>query len=156
MSPVNHGVYLISDAYFQKFPSAAWMQNKNQTRPHYYAVQDPSGLYWMVPMSSKVDKYRSKIQSEESKYGVGNCVYYHVGKVHGRDSAFVISGMLPITEQYILRPYEMLGAPVIVQNVQLNRQLRSRVVRYLRLLEQHRLRDENHVLNIRRILQNTP
>ena len=156
MTPVDHGVYLVSDSFFQQFPSSTWMQNKSETRPHYYAVQDSSGLYWMIPMSSKVDKYRRKIQAEEAKHGVGNCVYYHLGNVYGRDSAFVISGCFPVTEQYILRGYEMYGAPVIVQNRRLNQELRSRVVRFIRLLEQHKLRDDNHVLNIRRILLHTP
>lgn len=134
------------------FPSETWMQNKSQTRPHYYSVRDASGLLWMIPMSSRTAKYRAQIEKLESIHGKGNCAFYHIGTVHGRESAFIISGMFPVTEKFILRPYQMENKAVIVKNDALNKVLRQKAMRYIKLLEHGKLKDFNNVLEIRKTL----
>ena len=143
------GLYIIKDVYFVLYNSPTFLLNKNESRPHFYAVKDKDGIIWMVPMSSKVDKYRARIEKEEAKRGLGNCIYYHLGIIAGKERAFNISSMFPITEKYISHPYTINGIPYIVKDETLVRKLRSKVKRYLRLLEQHQLRDTNHVLKIR-------
>lgn len=148
MNIVEHGLYLIKDEFFQAFPSKTWMWNKKEQRPHYYAV-NIKGLLWMIPMSTKADKYKAKIQKVESKYGPGNCVYYHLGVIAGTVRAFIVSGAFPVTRDYVLKTYDVRNQPYIVQDTRLNRALRSKLVRYIRLLEQGKLRDQNGVLGIR-------
>lgn len=125
------------------------MWNKAESRPQYLAIKDASGLLWMIPLSSKVENYRAKIARVEEKRGAGNCIYYHIGKIAGKERAFVISGMFPVTEQYISHPYTISAVPYIVRDKELIRQLHSKAQRYLKLLEQRQLRDENRVLEIR-------
>lgn len=151
MEIVEHGLYLVKDEYFQRFPSKTWMWNKKEQRPHYYAVKI-NDLLWMVPMSTKTEKYKEKITKEEEKHGKGNCVYYHTGVIAGIERAFIISGMLPITSEYIAKTYDVDHRPYIVQDKRLKRQLRSKVMRYIRLLEQGKLKDQNNVLQIRKTL----
>ena len=79
-------------------------------------------------------------------------MFYHIGKAAGRRQAFIISGMMPISEQYIVRPYTIDQIPVQVQNTKLNRELRTKALRYLHLLELHKLKDINNVLEIRKNL----
>lgn len=68
------GLYIIKDKYFVDFPNDKHMQNKGENRPHYYAIKDGDGLYWMIPISSKVDKFRAKIEDVERKsVGYSGC-----------------------------------------------------------------------------------
>lgn len=50
------GLYIISDQYFLDFPNERYMDNKKESRPHYYAIRDNDGIFWMIPLSSKVEK----------------------------------------------------------------------------------------------------
>lgn len=149
MDLIEHGLYIIKDEYFATFPSAGWTWNKKETRPHFLAIQDASGMMWMIPLSSQAENYHAKIKKVEERRGEGNCVYYHIGIISSRETAFIISGMFPITEEYISRPYRVGRLHYIVKDTKLTRQLRSKVQRYLRLLEQGVMRDTNHVLQIR-------
>ena len=56
------GLYIISDQYFLDFPNERYMDNKKESRPHYYAIRDNDGIFWMIPLSSKVEKCRVKIE----------------------------------------------------------------------------------------------
>ena len=66
--------YYIDDSYFVDFPDPYLMKNKETVygkvhdRPCFYTFQDNSmGIYWMIPFSSQVSKfkkiYNSKIQN---------------------------------------------------------------------------------------------
>lgn len=152
MNITENGIYLVKDSYFAEFHSPGWMWNKKETRPHYLALKDASGLVWMIPMSSKSDKYKEKILNVESKRGTGNCLYYHIGVIAGKERAFIISGMFPMTEEYISHPYAINQIPYIVGDKKLVRDLNSKMRRYLRLLEQGVMKDTNNVLEVRKEL----
>ena len=58
--------YYIKDQYFIDFPDLFLMQNKEtidgqpHDRPCFYAFLDSStGLYWMIPFSHEIQKYRA-------------------------------------------------------------------------------------------------
>lgn len=102
--------YFLTDQYFLDFPDPYLMKNKETVdeaihdRPCFYAFQDSNtGLYWMIPFSSKVDKfkgiYRSKIQRH------GKCDTIVFGEVLGNEKAFLIQNMCPVTQQYIKNQY---------------------------------------------------
>ena len=149
MGLFEHGIYFVKDQYFKDFPSKHWMLNKGEKRPHYYAIKDTAGVMWLIPMSSRVENYKRKINSEEKKRGKGNCIFYHIGLFAGKESVFIISDMMPITDTYIARSYLINNVEYVIKNDNLNRRLRSKTVRYIRLLEQRKLTDRNHVLKIR-------
>ena len=155
MEVKEYSLCIVSDTYFSDFPSERWMWNKGENRPHYYAFLDKSGMMWLIPLSSKVEKYEAKILQEESRRGKGSCLFYHIGKAAGRRQAFIISGMMPVSEQYLVRLYTIDQIPVQVQNTKLNRELRSKALRYLHLLELHTLKDINNVLEIRQKLSDS-
>ena len=40
--------------------------NKDGNRPHYYCFEDSvSGLYWMIPLSSRIDKYKKIVENKK-------------------------------------------------------------------------------------------
>lgn len=149
----EHGLYIVSDTYFADFPSDRWMWNKGQHRPHYYAFKDRDGTMWLIPLSSKVENYKAKIEREEARRGKGKCLLYYIGIAAGREQAFIISGMMPITEKYIVKPFEIENAAVSVPSSKVNRELARKATAYILLLEQHKMQDLNNVLEIREKLK---
>ena len=121
-----NGLYLIDDNFFSTYPNERYMQNKGENRPHYFAIKDDDGIYWMIPLSSKVAKYRQKIAAIEQRNGKGRCFMYYLAQISGRESAILICDMFPVTERYILRPYTVGGLPYIVRNQTICKDIHSR------------------------------
>jgi len=103
------GFYIIKDKFFEDMPDPYLKGNKEGNRPHYYCFEDRNtGIYWMVPLSSRIEKYRRIIEKKE-KSGK-TCDILHIVKLDdNRESAFLIQDMFPITEEYIEREYTIAG-----------------------------------------------
>ncbi len=103
------GFYIIKDKFFEDMPDPYLKGNKAGNRPHYYCFEDTNtGIYWMIPLSSRIDKYRRIIDKKE-KDGKP-CDILHIVKLDdSRESAFLIQDMFPITEEYIEREYTIAG-----------------------------------------------
>ena len=86
------------------------MQNKDtidgvpHNRPCFFAFPDTRvpEIFWIVPISSKYEKYKRIEQGKIKKYGRCNTIRF--GTVLGRNTAFLIQNMCPATEKY-LTPY---------------------------------------------------
>ena len=103
------GFYIIKDKFFEDMPDPYLKGNKAGNRPHYYCFEDTNtGIFWMIPLSSRIDKYRRIIDKKE-KAGKP-CDILHIVKLDdSRESAFLIQDMFPITEEYIEREYTIAG-----------------------------------------------
>ena len=67
-----------------------------------------TGIYWMIPLSSRIDKCKQILEKKE-KAGK-SCDILHIVKLDdSRESAFLIQDMFPITEEYIEREYTIAG-----------------------------------------------
>lgn len=106
----NGHFYYISDQYFLDFPDPYLMQNKEvlagqvHDRPCFYAFKDIStGLYWMIPFSSQVLKFRTHYNNKMLKYH--RCDTIAFGYVLGHEKAFLIQNMCPLTPKYIKNEY---------------------------------------------------
>ena len=103
-------LYFLSNEYYQDFPDDKLMQNKDtidgvpHSRPCFFAFPDTRvpEIYWIVPISSKYEKYKRIEQGKIKKYGRCNTIRF--GTVLGRNTAFLIQNMCPATEKY-LTPY---------------------------------------------------
>lgn len=148
------GLYIISDQYFMDFPNERYMDNKSESRPHYYAIQDNDGIYWMIPLSSKVEKYRTKIAATESVHGSGSCILYCIAPIHGQERAVLICDMFPVTENYILRAYTIGGVPYVIKNKNIQKTIRTKAMRYLSLVKRGILTSPLHILKTKQSLIN--
>ena len=103
------GFYIIKDSFFDDMDEPYLKGNKEGNRPHYYCYEDSvTGLYWMIPLSSRIDKYK-KIVENKKKAGKP-CDIIHIVKLDDdRESAFLIQDMFPITEAYVEREYTISG-----------------------------------------------
>lgn len=148
----QNGLYIIKDEYFQRFPNSRWVDNKSETRPFFFAVQDKSGLFWMIPLTTQVDNVRRKIAKDEERRGKGNCIYYHIGLVAGKERGFNIGNMFPITESYILRSWTINGTPYVVQDANAIEQVTRKSLKFLKLVSSGTIHPQVDILAIKRML----
>ncbi len=106
----NGHFYYITDQYFTDFPDPTLMQNKEMIagkahdRPCFYAFKDSStDLYWMIPFSSQVAKYRRYYEQKIKRYH--RCDTIAFGHVLGYEKAFLLQNMCPVTADYIKNEY---------------------------------------------------
>lgn len=95
-------VYHIKNEYFEFVKDDKLMKNheNGKTRPTYFCIKNKeSNILWFIPMSSKVEKYKELQNQKIKKYGV--CDTIVIGKYRGKEAAFLIQNIFPITEKYI-------------------------------------------------------
>lgn len=95
-------VYHIKSEFFDLAKDDMLMKNHEgkATRPHYFCLKnEEDGIIWMIPMSSKVQKYKVVVESKIKKYK--QCDTIVIGNYRGKDHAFLLQNMFPITEKYI-------------------------------------------------------
>ena len=102
---IEKGFYIVKDKFFKDMNDPYLKGNKEANRPHYYCFKDEgTGLYWMIPLSSRIEKYK-KIMSKKIASGKP-CDILHIIKLdNDKESVFLIQDMFPITEEYIERKY---------------------------------------------------
>lgn len=116
--------YFLSDEYCDKFSRYGVMANKETVsdglhrRPCFYAVQDlkSENIYWMIPVSSRIEKYRNILEEKLKRYRVYDGLEF--GYVQGREAAFLLQNICPVTEKYIVEKYidERTGKDVSIPN----------------------------------------
>ncbi len=128
------GFYIIKDQFFVDMADPYLKGNKGQNRPHYYCFKDAKdGIYWVIPLSSKVEKYRKII---ESRIAAGKpCDTLHIAKLDDhRESAFLIQDMFPITDEYIERKYTIAGNHLMLTSEHLAEEIEKKARRVAGLL----------------------
>lgn len=131
--------YYLTDKYFDDFPDPMLMLNKESIdehthdRPCFYAFKDSSSnIYWMIPFSSQVNKYRQYYNNKIQL--IGRCDTIAFGKVLGYEKAFLLQNMCPITSEYIKNEYidKHSNVPVRIDGA-FERELVSKAKRVLAL-----------------------
>lgn len=111
--------YFLSEDYFIKFPDKYIMNNKETVggvlhdRLCFYSFKDENtGIFWMIPFSSKVTKYKKEWKKKIDKYHFCNTILF--GEILGHQKAFLIQNMCPVTSKYIKNEYldSLHGVPV--------------------------------------------
>lgn len=102
---IERGFYIVKDKFFKDMNDPYLKGNKEANRPHYYCFKDEgTGLYWMIPLSSRIEKYK-KIMNKKITSGKP-CDILHIIKLdNDKESVFLIQDMFPITEENIERKY---------------------------------------------------
>lgn len=148
----EHGLYVVKDSFFDKFPNNTWNDNKGQRRPHYYAFHDSDGVIWLIPLSTKVDTARKTIKKFEDAHCGKECLYCHIGVIAGRERSFNISSMFPVTAEYIERAYTIDGVPFVVNTANLNNEVVSKAKTYLNMVKRGKLYNSRNIFEIKQKL----
>lgn len=130
------GFYIIKDEYFTRFDDPYLKGSKKENRPHYYCFEDENnGLYWLIPMSSRTEKYKSIILKKQEQHKP--CDILHICKLgNDREAVFLIQDMLPVTDRYILRPYTFAGEPLMLIKDEDRKTVTQKAKRILNLIQQ--------------------
>lgn len=115
MKPGNF--FFLKDSYFEKFSDQQGiLQNKGNEnfRPYFYAFDDKNNpnIFWAVPISSQCEKYLKIYNNSKAKYGRCDTIVF--GKVLGKNKAFLIQNMCPVSKEYVSSEYMLNGINVSV------------------------------------------
>ena len=99
-------LYFIKDEFYEEFKDCGLLGNKeqingqNHNRPCCYLFKyDNSEIYWMVPISSKVNKYKNIYNRSIEKYN--KCDNISFCYVLGEQKAILPQNLFPVTKEYI-------------------------------------------------------
>ena len=93
-------LYHIKDDFFDRINNKGLMINheSGHSRPSYLAIKDDD-ILWFIPLSTKIEKYRTIINKKEKKYGT--CKTILIKRIAGREQAILIQNSFPTLEKYI-------------------------------------------------------
>ena len=112
--------YFIKDEFFEKVQDKELMQNKENgvKRPCFFFFWDTNidDLYWFIPISSKIEKYKliyeKKIKKQLDNNKKPNVDTLVFGEVNSENRVFLIQNMFPIIEKFISDTYNRNNKPV--------------------------------------------
>jgi len=115
-------LFFLSDQYYIDFPDDKLMKNKDvidgvpRSRPCFFAFPDSKNaeIYWIVPISSKYEKFKRIEQDKIKKHGKCNTIRF--GTVLGRNAAFLIQNMCPATRQYLIAYIDKNNQPIRIDD----------------------------------------
>lgn len=115
-------LFFLSDQYYIDFPDDKLMKNKDvidgvpHNRPCFFAFPDAKipEIYWIVPISSKFEKFKRIEEAKIQKYGKCNTIRF--GTVLGRNTAFLIQNMCPATEKYLTAYIDKNNQPIRIDD----------------------------------------
>ena len=149
----NCGLYIVSDEFFRKYDrDSKLMLNKNERRPYYCGITIGNGVVWLVPLSTKVEKYKKMLDATEKKHGKDKCIFYHIAKVKQEERAFLIGDAFPCAEKYIKKPFTISGTPYILRNKADVIAIRKRLSRFIALVRNGKLHPSADILRIEKAL----
>ena len=101
-------LYHIKDEFFDKINEKGLMINheNDHSRPSYLAIKD-NDILWFIPLSTKVDKYKSIIEKKVKKYG--SCKTILIKKIAEREQVILIQNAFPTIEKYVKSKHSIDG-----------------------------------------------
>ena len=131
--------YFIKDEFYDNLPDCNLMTNKGYGvqgtggRPCHYCLKYDD-YYWMIPISSKVEKFRNIYNNKIAKRGYCDTICF--GFVNGEERAFLVQNCFPVVEQYIDCEYRVNKNTVSVTvSTELSSELNGLVRKVIRLYE---------------------
>lgn len=134
MEILTGGLYFISDAFFQKVQDPYLKINyENTKRPHYFAFNDnKNGLYWLVPCSSKIEKFEQLIRKKQEQHKPTDAI--KIVKIFNTKTVLLFQDMFPVTDSYISGQYIKGGQPVKIADPKLIHELEKTAHKIIILL----------------------
>lgn len=134
MEIITGSLYFVSDEFFAKIQDPYLKINyENTKRPHYFAFKDSeTGLYWLVPCSSKIEKFECLIQKKQEQHKPTDTI--RIVKVFDRKTVLLFQDMFPVIARYIDGQYIKGGQPVKIADPKLIRELEKNAKKIINLL----------------------
>jgi hypothetical protein len=131
--------YFLKEEYFSDFPDRNVMRNKElgedgtpHNRPCFYAVEGEHGIFWLVPISSIIEKYQGIYNKKMLRNG--RCDTLAFGTVLGKETVFLIQNIIPVTGKYIENEYCLKNNTPVEIDIALQDEVLSKTRRVLKLV----------------------
>ena len=134
MEIMTGGLYFVSDEFFAKIQDPYLKINyENTKRPHYFAFRDSiTGLYWLVPCSSKIEKFERLVQNKREQHKPTDTIKFV--RVFDCKTVLLFQDMFPVTAKYIDGQYIKGGQPVRIADPKLIQELEKNAKKIINLL----------------------
>ncbi|MDR1460430.1 MAG: hypothetical protein LBI78_02160 [Campylobacteraceae bacterium] len=134
MKIISGCIYFIADKFFEKIDDPYLKINYEFTkRPHYLALQDiATSLYWLVPCSSKVEKFEHIIKQKQLNHKPTNGIKILI--IRSRKTVLLFQDMFPIDEKYIEKQYIRDNEPVMIADTKIVAELERNAKKIITLL----------------------
>ena len=105
----------IKDEFFYKIKNKGLMINHEDghTRPSYLAIKDKD-ILWFIPLSTKIQKYKTIIENKRRKYG--KCKTILIKTIAGKEQAILIQNAFPTLEKYVKSIHTVEGRIVKISS----------------------------------------
>lgn len=142
----ENGFYIIKDSFFNKYKNSFLLDNKLESRPHFFLIKDKliKDIYWIIPMSTKLEKALKKIR-EEYNNNEDKCPYYVLNN-DKKNPVFNIGNSFPVLEKYIEREFERFNKHLILKDFKILKKVESKFDNYLKFI--NRYPDKTPIKNI--------
>lgn len=132
-----NGFYVLNDDFFNKVKDPYLKDNKEGNRPYYYCIAEErkgAALYWMIPLTSRIEKYKKIIAQKEVQHKPTDGLY--ICKLPtDKESVFLIQDMFPVTLKYIEREYTLAGNPLTLVKEKDIKSIRLKAKRVINLIK---------------------
>jgi hypothetical protein len=127
-------LYFVDDTFFEKVNDPYLKINYDSTsRPHYFAFLDvKTSLYWLVPCSSKVEKYEKIIRAKQENRKPTDAI--KVVTIQDRKCVLLFQDMFPTNIKYIKEQYLRGGQKVYVADPMIVLELEKTARKIINLL----------------------
>ncbi len=134
MEIMTGNLYFVSDEFFARIQDPYLKVNYEDTkRPHYFAFKDSkTGLYWLVPCSSKIEKFERLVQKKHEQHKPTDTI--KIVKVFDRKTVLLFQDMFPVITRYIDDQYIKGGQPVKIADPKLIQELEKNAKKIINLL----------------------
>lgn len=134
MEILTGNLYFVSDDFFEKIQDPYLKINYEDTkRPHYFAFEDnKTGLYWLVPCSSKIEKFERLIQKKQGQHKPTDTI--KIVKVFDRRTVLLFQDMFPVIAPYIDGQYIKGGQPVRIADQKIIQEMEKNAKKIINLL----------------------
>ena len=129
--------YFLLDKYFVDFPDKDLEKNKEggRDRPCFFTFkEEKTEIYWMIPISSKVDKYKT-VYANKTRNGK-RCDTLIFGEILKQERVFLVQNMCPVIDEYVGSEYKYSfykHVPVYIDS-DLKEEIKHKATRILNLV----------------------
>ena len=128
-------MYFVEDSFFEKVGDSFLKRNYDDTRrPHYMAFFDEKTLlYWLVPCSSKTEKYEKIILQKQKNSKPTDSI--KIVMIQDKKRVLLFQDMFPIRASYIKEQYIRGGQEVYIADPKIVKGLEKTAKKIINMLK---------------------
>lgn len=126
----SFGLYVLTQEYMEKFYIAKYPQDKETgERPFFFAIkEDLSDLYWVIPISSKVKKYKPVIE----KFPNSGIIHELYG---GKESVILTQNIVPAKLEHFEREFTVNTIHYILKDEKIKHEILTKAKTIIALIK---------------------